>query len=111
MSVRGTSRSCGPGPGLRVRYSRNATISAPKNVTSLKMKAAMPTTGARHWPPTTGRWLLLPSGPCATFARSHRGRALVIGGRVTKLYAGGGDDVAHSSVHAFHGLSPAGIPE
>ena len=27
-----------------------------------------------------------------------------------KLWAGGGEVVAHSSVHAFHGLSPARAP-
>src|SRR5205085_1406609 len=40
--------------------------------------------------------------------RSHRGRALVTGGgSPRKLCAGGGDVVAHSSVHASHGFASA----
>src|SRR5207244_2472193 len=42
--------------------------------------------------------------------KSHNGRALTIGGSAAKLYAGGGEDVAHSNVHAFQGLSPANRP-
>src|SRR5256885_16495205 len=44
------------------------------------------------------------------FAQSHSGRRLRIGGSVSKFSCGGGELVAHSSVHAFHGLSPAGFP-
>src|SRR5437868_4806421 len=43
-------------------------------------------------------------------ARSHNGRRLRIGGNATKFSCGGGDVVAHSSVHAFQGLSPATLP-
>src|SRR5436190_1271434 len=43
-------------------------------------------------------------------AKSHSGRRLRIGGNATKFSCGGGDVVAHSSVHAFQGLSPATLP-
>src|SRR5947207_12122328 len=43
-------------------------------------------------------------------ARSHNGRRLRIGGSAMKFSWGGGDVVAHSSVHAFQGLSPAILP-
>ena len=43
-------------------------------------------------------------------ARSQSGRRLRIGGNRSKLSGGGGEVVAHSSVHAFHGLFPAGSP-
>src|SRR5206468_11764934 len=43
-------------------------------------------------------------------AISHNGRRLRIGGSASKFSCGGGEVVAHSSVHAFHGLSPAGFP-
>src|SRR5258708_1888965 len=43
-------------------------------------------------------------------ARSHNGRRLRIGGNATKFSCGGGDVVAHSSVHASQGLSPATLP-
>src|SRR5216683_240723 len=71
------------------------------------MKAAIPTIGALHNRVRSG------SGSDATTpgcCKSQRGRALAIGGNATKLEAGGGDDVAHSNVHAFHGLSPANLP-
>src|SRR5215813_11897157 len=41
---------------------------------------------------------------------SHSGRALRTSGTVSKLYSGGGEVVAHSSVHASHGSSPACSP-
>src|SRR5438270_13416660 len=44
------------------------------------------------------------------FVISHNGRRLWIGGSATKFSCGGGEVVAHSSVHAFHGLSPATLP-
>src|SRR5438128_11247678 len=44
------------------------------------------------------------------FAISHNGRRLRIGGSASKFSCGGGEVVAHSRVHAFHGLSPAGFP-
>src|SRR4029077_6182646 len=43
-------------------------------------------------------------------ARSHNGRRLRMGGSATKFSCGGGDVVAHSSVHASQGLSPATLP-
>src|ERR1044072_496942 len=43
-------------------------------------------------------------------ARSHNGRRLRIGGSAMKFSWGGGDVVAHSSVHASQGLSPATLP-
>src|SRR6476660_7292277 len=43
-------------------------------------------------------------------AKSHNGRRLRIGGSATKFSCGGGDVVAHSSVHASQGLSPATLP-
>ena len=49
------------------------------------------------------------SGSSGCF-RSHSGRRLLTIGIVSKLYAGGGDVVAHSSVQASHGSSPAGRP-
>src|SRR4051794_35540934 len=49
------------------------------------------------------------SGSSGCF-KSHRGRRLWTVGMVSKLYAGGGEVVAHSSVQAPHGLSPAGRP-
>src|SRR6185312_10022650 len=49
------------------------------------------------------------SGSSGCF-RSQRGRRLWTVGIVSKLYAGGGEVVAHSSVQASHGLSPAGLP-
>src|SRR5262249_38687278 len=42
--------------------------------------------------------------------RSHSGRRLYTVGISSKLYDGGGEEVAHSSVQASHGLSPAGLP-
>src|SRR6185437_3899661 len=46
------------------------------------------------------------------WARSHSGRRPSMGGTPSgKLSTGGGEVVAHSSVHAFHGLSPASSPE
>src|SRR5205823_2555130 len=50
-----------------------------------------------------------PSGSSGCF-RSHSGRRLVVTGTVSKLYGGGGEVVAHSSVQASHGSSPAGAP-
>src|SRR5437016_5230313 len=58
---------------------------------------------AELFSPTTG------SGRSG-LARSHSGRRLWIGGSATKFSCGGGEVVAHSSVHAFHGLSPATLP-
>src|SRR5207248_5966445 len=43
-------------------------------------------------------------------ARSHNGRRLRIGGSAIKFSCGGGEVVAHSSVHASQGLSPAILP-
>src|SRR6266513_2414579 len=43
-------------------------------------------------------------------AISHNGRRLRIGGSASKFSCGGGEVVAHSSVHAFQGLSPATLP-
>src|ERR1700735_1087509 len=42
--------------------------------------------------------------------RSQSGRRLRTGGTRSKLWGLGGDVVAHSSVHASHGLSPATAP-
>src|SRR5438045_8520154 len=44
------------------------------------------------------------------FAISHNGRRLRIGGSASRFSCGGGEVVAHSSVHAFQGLSPARFP-
>src|SRR5689334_16554149 len=43
-------------------------------------------------------------------AASHIGSRPSTTGMKRWLYAGGGEVVAHSSVGAFHGLSPAGAP-
>src|SRR5215467_4730545 len=51
-------------------------------------------------------WL---SGSSGCF-RSHNGRRLATTGTVAKLYAGGGELVDHSSVHASHGSFPASAP-
>src|SRR5713101_6958193 len=42
--------------------------------------------------------------------RSHSGRRLRTVGATAKLYAGGGELVDHSSVHASHGSLPAVLP-
>ena len=42
--------------------------------------------------------------------RSNIGRSLRMGGSRSKLYAGGGEEVAHSSVFASHGSSPTRSP-
>src|SRR5438270_9371776 len=44
------------------------------------------------------------------FVISHNGRRLRIGGSAIKFSCGGGEVVAHSSVHASQGLSPASFP-
>src|SRR5262245_25476939 len=49
------------------------------------------------------------SGSSGCF-KSHNGRALRTAGTVSKLYSGGGEVVAHSSVHASQGSSPAFSP-
>src|SRR5262249_29444861 len=49
------------------------------------------------------------SGSSGCF-RSHSGRLLRTSGSVAKLYSGGGDVVAHSSVQASHGSLPATWP-
>src|SRR5690349_21275796 len=49
------------------------------------------------------------SGSSGCF-RSHSGRRLWTSGMVAKLYAGGGEVVDHSSVHASHGSLPAAAP-
>src|SRR5512140_1327542 len=41
---------------------------------------------------------------------SHSGCLLPMVGSTAKLYAGGGDDTAHSSVPASHGFGPASAP-
>src|SRR5262249_13776510 len=50
-----------------------------------------------------------PSGSSGCF-RSHSGRRLETVGTTAKLYGGGGEVVAHSSVQASHGSLPAGPP-
>src|SRR6266699_7190872 len=80
-----------------------------KKPASERIKVRMPvlflfgTLIAELFSPTTG------SGRSG-LAISHSGRRLRIGGRASKFSCGGGEVVAHSSVHAFHGLSPAGFP-
>src|SRR5260370_36183559 len=49
------------------------------------------------------------SGSSGCF-KSQRGRRLRTVGMTSKLYEGGGEVVAHSSVHASHGSSPASRP-
>src|SRR5262245_33898237 len=49
------------------------------------------------------------SGSSGCF-KSQSGRALRTTGTLSKLYSGGGEVVAHSSVHASHGSSPAFSP-
>ena len=49
------------------------------------------------------------SGSSGCF-KSHKGRRLRTSGILSKLYSGGGEVVAHSSVHASHGSSPASLP-
>src|SRR5215475_5911274 len=51
-------------------------------------------------------WL---SGSSGCF-KSHNGRRLATTGTVAKLYAGGGELVDHSRVHASHGSLPASAP-
>ena len=58
----------------------------------------------RH-PVASAQWLVF--GPCR---RSNSGRSERISGRWSKLYGGGGELVAHSSVLPSHGSSPAGLP-
>src|SRR6266404_8232242 len=80
-----------------------------KNPASERMKVRMPTlflsglTISEVFLPTTG------SGRSG-FATSHNGRRLRIGGSASKFSCGGGEVVAHPSVQAFHGLSPAIFP-
>src|SRR5919202_1459688 len=94
--VRGTSRSCGPGLPVDLRRnSMKATISAPKKVASEKMNDRMPSVGG--WIRSTT--LVERGGSAASTdacCSSYSGRGDVIGGSLTKLWAGGGDDVAHS---------------
>src|SRR5579859_7680810 len=49
------------------------------------------------------------SGSSGCF-KSQSGRRLATTGSTGKLYAGGGEDVDHSSVHASHGSGPASAP-
>src|SRR5262250_1783504 len=49
------------------------------------------------------------SGSSGCF-RSHNGRRLLATGSDAKLYAGGGELVDHSRVHASHGSFPAVSP-
>src|SRR5581483_3089846 len=49
------------------------------------------------------------SGSSGCF-KSHNGRRLATTGSDAKLYAGGGECVDHSSVHASHGSGPASLP-
>src|SRR5262245_28285104 len=49
------------------------------------------------------------SGSSGCF-RSHSGRRLLTVGTIAKLYAGGGEVVAHSNVHASQGSLPAVSP-
>src|SRR5205823_14572498 len=53
-----------------------------------------------------------PCPPCATcpWRASNTGRSERISGSRSKLYGGGGDEVAHSRVLPPHGSSPAGSP-
>src|SRR5229473_3745476 len=80
-----------------------------KNPASERMKVRMPTLFLSGLSisevslPTTG------SGRSG-FAISHNGRRLRIGGSASKFSCGGGEVVAHSSVHASQGLSPATLP-
>src|SRR5438552_16822833 len=80
-----------------------------KKPASERIKVRMPvlflfgTLIAELFSPTTG------SGRSG-LAISHNGRQLRIGGNLSKFSCGGGEVVAHSSVHAFQGLSPAGLP-
>src|SRR5437588_10867433 len=67
-------------------------------------------------------WCSAPSGPRLLVASSplglavgsgrwsHSGWRLATTGIDAKLYSGGGDVVAHSSVSASHGSGPAGFP-
>src|SRR5579862_4842861 len=98
----------GPGGGLMLKKT-NTRINVPKNPASETMNvqthvfARSGTAMSSFSLPTTG------SGRSG-FATSHRGRRLRIGGSSLKLCTGGGELVAHSSVQAFHGFSPAGLP-
>ena len=62
--------------------------------------------GSRRGPPAHSYFQ---SGSSGCF-RSHSGRRLWTTGIDSKLYDGGGEVVAHSSVQASHGSSPAGLP-
>src|SRR4051794_32658122 len=91
INVRGTSRSCAPKPMLRPRYSRKATMSAPKNVDSEKMNAPMPTIGMRQRASIVGRGGAAGGGTlCWT---SHNGRWVLIGGSAAAKFWGGGGEV------------------
>src|SRR2546422_4979932 len=88
-------------------------IKTTKNTASEATKATMPSSG----PPAdragrrgrAGGPGDAAAGACE-WARSHSGRRPRTGGTSVKLSSGGGEGVAHSSVHAFHGLSPAAGP-
>src|SRR5207244_13032292 len=62
-----------------------------------------------HSPPTTHHYSYCQSGSSGCF-RSHSGRRLCTTGITSKLYAGGGEVVAHSSAQASQGSAPAGRP-
>src|SRR5919201_5426721 len=105
-----------------------SAIREPKKTTSEVMNSSVPSAGPGmrpRGPPVAGagEWGRGGVGEKCAFSRSrrlplsrsldrrsHSGRALSMGGSAAKLYAGGGEVVAHSSVQASHGLSPAGFP-
>src|SRR5947207_723109 len=58
----------------------------------------------------SGRSVLRPVTTGISSPYAHKPSRLVMTGVSTKLYGGGGDVVAHSSVSAPHGFGPASSP-
>ena len=108
---------CGPKPPARaMRYSRKATISAPKKTLSEEMKAHDAEHGsASRTKPRSRRRRVSAAGCTARAARraccevpQRPVRCRSAAARL-KFCGGGGEVVAHSSVQASHGLSPAAL--
>src|SRR5437870_1636461 len=92
-------------------------ISVPKNAASVSKKQIIPVLTGFGRDGSSSRPAASPAPSSSYFQsgssgclRSQSGRRLRTVGVVSKLYDGGGEVVAHSSVHASHGSSPAGAP-
>src|ERR1700690_3034689 len=103
MPVVFTSR-CAAASFVDALKKTNVTMRMRKNPVSDAMNAHMPTTPLSNTR-SFGTALF-----DFSFTGSHSGRRPRTGGTLSKLCGDGGDVVAHSSVHASHGLSPAGSP-